>query len=296
MSEAQLPTARRGTAGERDALDREMLRGALDEAQKVVGSFSRSSSSSSSTTRPARTSDAAADDAARPPREAVHIPGDPRYAVLGAAASSTYAGDDEATGRRVSDHVAVSTDDKVDRRQRSTDTRGRGGGQGQRQRPRGIEGGAQQAAGDGSRREKTRPAGTPTPTPAAVDPPSTRVEDAWRPDSFTVMGDFEACPHSIRARNLLSKLVRPLVVVQVSMRARNDPRESDAARTWQALYGDSHPNFTSVPRVGVPVALAPHWLPEDELRRLPRDRALFIGGADDLERFVQITAQTRRPE
>jgi len=281
MSSAERKTdVQRDTGIDRNAHDVAMLRGAFEEARKVFA-VARHDPSAHTAGRAQ-----AAVDTGRPrPRRVLDVEGDPRYAVARAPASAHTT---LTSVRASSKHVAVSAegDDDGDREQPSS-TPVFDGDAGEKHH------GDDKAQGEDAVKTRGAVKSRPLPAPAAAaEAPSTRLEDAWRPDRFTVMGDFEACPHSIRARDLLLKLVRPLVVLHVPMHARNDPQESDAAQAWQALYGGSHSDFTSVPRVGVPLSLAPHWLPADELERLPRDRALFIGGADDLERFVQVTAQT----
>lgn len=111
------------------------------------------------------------------------------------------------------------------------------------------------------------------------------VDRPWHPDGFTIMGDFENCLYSKKAKTMMSQL-RNVTEISVPVESRLDPTNEHVG-TWVRAYPE-YVEYSSLPRIAVPAKLSRYWLSEDEYATFMsgQPRALFIGGSTDLAKFL----------
>lgn len=108
----------------------------------------------------------------------------------------------------------------------------------------------------------------------------------WHPEGFTIMGDFENCAYSNKAKSLMERL-RNVTEISVLMPERQSHDNKDVVEFLSTYPEQEH--YTSLPRIAVPAALAKYWLNDDEFREYQQggmQHALFIGGFAEMCKFM----------
>lgn len=125
------------------------------------------------------------------------------------------------------------------------------------------------------------------------------VRKKWGSKMFTIMGDFDDCIYSKQAKEAAVKILKPehVVFVQLDMNEKDD-LEHPEVKIWMEKYGKLYKDFTSLPRIAVPLELGLKWYHERDIERFEEhnmlSQGIFIGGNDTFVHFLYAGSRDKK--